>query len=247
MQARSFSYHFLSPWERCTIFCVAAALTIASVAWSCAMLDRVRFRPENTVYLFLTPPHPSFLEIFRSFPHPFEGYWSGTGLTFVQPPPVTSRSYWMDVECTGGETGGRLDCHGASRDRNNGLADSALLYAEQARFRAAVFHHSDTVATVTTVQVVFDSETILERRSGPALIYPAEMRALGRGGWADIQCDIDETGRTSGCAVLYRSDAAFAGSALAYVGDGTYKTATTKEPNVIYVRHRFHVEFHPGD
>jgi len=251
MQARSFSYHLLSPWERRTIFCVAAVLTMASVAWSSAMLDRVRFRPENTVYLFLTPPHRSFLEIFRSFPHPLDGYRDDTGLRFVRTPLVTSPIYygWVDVECTLDEPGQPGQCRDTNHWGDGRMVDVALRYAGEALYRPARAGREKTLPSRLTIHVPFDveSESKLERRSGPALSYPSEMRTSRRPGWADIQCDIDLAGRADGCSVLHSSAPAFAQSALAYVAEGLYNTATAKTPNVLHLRHRFHIEFHPDD
>jgi hypothetical protein len=105
------------------------------------------------------------------------------------------------------------------------------------------------VTTQQTFHIAFDANSAsrLDRQDGPALVYPPAMRAARREGWADIRCDIGETGQPAGCTLLGSSAAAFARSALTYIAHGTYDTATDDEPSVIRLHHRFHVEFHLDD
>jgi TonB family protein len=77
------------------------------------------------------------------------------------------------------------------------------------------------------------------------LVYPPDMLASRREGWANIQCDVGATGRPRACQLLNSSAPAFGRAALTFIAHGIYDTATDDEPSVIYLRHRFHVEFLP--
>jgi len=83
-----------------------------------------------------------------------------------------------------------------------------------------------------------------KRLAGPALVYPARPLASGLEGWVDVQCDVDETGRTSQCAVIgHEGSNAFADAALPYVAAARYSPATHNGVPVTEPHHRFHIEF----
>lgn len=254
MRARSFSYR-LSSWpERFTILCLATALTVASLAGPSATLIRKQSLPP-IVYLF----HPNLI-LMHGDPFtqddttiPGAEWRRGPLLTYPAGLAADFRtSGWVDVACDVSATGWPANCQVDDHDGDKRFIDAAVLHVSRARYSPA--HHiglgiTEPVATQYTFHVAFDANSAsrLDRRDGPALVYPRDMLASRREGWADVQCDIAETGQPSGCKVLGSSADAFGRSALTYIARGTYDTTTDDETSVIYLHHRFHVEFHPDD
>jgi TonB family protein len=83
------------------------------------------------------------------------------------------------------------------------------------------------------------------RLDGPRLTYPPRLLSMWTEGWVDVQCDLDESGRPSNCAVIASSDVrdkVFAGTALAYVSSGRYAPAT-HDGVVVAAQCRSHIAF----
>lgn len=101
-----------------------------------------------------------------------------------------------------------------------------------------VFHPNPVPAPTPEVY------TVPIRIDGPALPYPSWARIGGLTGWVDVECDVDETGRTSMCAVVaHEGSNMFVEAALAYVKATRYSPATRNGVAVTEPHHRFHVVF----
>jgi periplasmic protein TonB len=91
---------------------------------------------------------------------------------------------------------------------------------------------------------VADTAVGAKRLDGVLPEYPARMLTLGREGWVNVQCDVDERGRTSQCTVLDSFGGnSFVENALAYVASAQYKPATHNGVPVTEPHHRFHIDF----
>jgi len=89
-----------------------------------------------------------------------------------------------------------------------------------------------------------DTAAGAKRLDGPPLVYPTRLEIAGLEGWVDVQCDVDETGRTSGCAMIaHQGSNLFVEAALAYVIGTHYTPATHNGAAVTEPHHRFHIEF----
>ena len=93
-------------------------------------------------------------------------------------------------------------------------------------------------------QVPQDTAAGAKRLAGPELVYPVQLLTGGLEGWVDVQCDVDETGRTSGCATIaHQGSNLFVEAALAYVMATRYSPAMHNGVAVTEPHHRFHIEF----
>jgi protein TonB len=82
------------------------------------------------------------------------------------------------------------------------------------------------------------------RLGGPPIVYPSRAPSMGLTGSVDVECDVDETGRTSMCAVVaHEGSNMFVETALAYVQASRYSPATRNGVAVTEPHHRFHIMF----
>ena len=89
-----------------------------------------------------------------------------------------------------------------------------------------------------------DRYTAPVRLAGPPLDYPQRLVEAGKEGWVDVQCDVDETGRTSLCSVIANEGSnSFADHALNYVKNTRYTPALRNGVAVTEAHHRFHIVF----
>jgi protein TonB len=79
---------------------------------------------------------------------------------------------------------------------------------------------------------------------GAKLAYPAIAQAHGQQGWVDLDCTVDEAGRTSNCSVVdHLGGQSFVDAAQSYVAAARYRPATHNGVPVVEQHHRFHIEF----
>jgi protein TonB len=80
--------------------------------------------------------------------------------------------------------------------------------------------------------------------SGAPPVYPAIAQTRGQQGWVDLDCTVDEGGRTSNCSVVnHQGSNSFIESALSYVAAARYRPAIHNGVPIVEQHHRFHIEF----
>ncbi len=110
--------------------------------------------------------------------------------------------------------------------------------------------HDTTVGptVVATAAAIADTMAGAKRLAGPPLIYPARLQTMGVEGSVDIQCDVDDMGSTSNCAMIEHQGAmAFVEEALDYVRATRYSPATRNGVPIAEKNHRFHIVFKLSD
>jgi len=82
-----------------------------------------------------------------------------------------------------------------------------------------------------------------KRVSGPPVQYPPRTLSTWREDWDDVQCDVDETGHPSNCAVVaseHSKSGVFADLALRYVASSQYAPIML-DGRAVTAQCRFHV------
>lgn len=250
MSKPAFYSHLTSWGERLTVLALAGAATIATFTASSATI--VPKRPDPTV-VYLWHPLPYFLNHGNPFnlSAPAGASWRmGPKLDYPSGLPANSRQTgWVDVRCDVSSTGWPRACSAVQHEGAGAFIALALSYVRHGRYSPAMNVGEAIAEKAHVFHVAFDaySDKVLTRFDGPELAYPPQMAALGREGWADVQCDVDADGNLSRCAPVGSSDAAFIRPALAYIKRGTYVPSADDEGGVIHLRHRFHVRFSLGN
>lgn len=89
---------------------------------------------------------------------------------------------------------------------------------------------------------------LLTRANGPRVVYPSDLQQKRIQGEVVVNCDIMENGQTDHCQVVSSSgEKAFEVSALNYVRELVYQSATCNDKPVIEHRHSYKIKFSQED